>query len=190
MVMKKIIQVLILILYIPGTFAQQKEISGVVSDDKNVLPFVNVLIKGSNKITTTNIDGKYIIKATKGDVLVFSSVGYETEERKVHDSSIINVTMRVSEIPLEEVVVVEEIIEEVEYEEAESVEYLSVSSPVIKRDKVNGRRTNVAKSALYALSNKNTKIKATSNLNTNEEPLYIVDGVIIEGNFEQSDPKY
>ncbi|WP_299715033.1 von Willebrand factor type A domain-containing protein [uncultured Tenacibaculum sp.] len=180
--MKKIIQVLILILYIPGTFAQQKEISGVVSDDKNVLPFVNVLIKGSNKITTTNIDGKYIIKATKGDVLVFSSVGYETEERKVHDSSIINVTMRVSEIPLEEVVVVEEIIEAVEYEEAEPVEYLSVSSPVIKRDKVNGRRTNVAKSALYALSNKNTKIKGTSNLNTNEEPLYIVDGVIIEGN--------
>ncbi|NCQ15038.1 MAG: hypothetical protein GW810_09600, partial [Flavobacteriales bacterium] len=72
------------------TFAQQKTVSGTVSDDSGPLPGVSVVIKGTLSGTETDFDGKYSIKAKAGDILQFSFVGMESQEKKVGDSNTIN----------------------------------------------------------------------------------------------------
>ncbi|XRE44436.1 Putative von Willebrand factor, vWF type A domain protein [Tenacibaculum discolor] len=84
--------------------AQQRTITGVVSDESGPLPGVTIVVKGTTNGTETDFDGKYSIPATQGDVLVFSFVGMKTVEEKVKESSVINIIMK-SDNLLEEVVV-------------------------------------------------------------------------------------
>lgn len=67
---------LLLALSMQFSFAQEKTVSGVVSDATGPLPGANVVIKGTTKGVSTDIDGKYSIKAKAGDVLVVSFSGY------------------------------------------------------------------------------------------------------------------
>ena len=73
---------LFLALVVQISFAQEKTISGTVSDESGPLPGVSVLIKGTTTGTETDFDGKYSIKAKTGDVLVFSYLGYKPSEKK------------------------------------------------------------------------------------------------------------
>ncbi|WP_299157325.1 von Willebrand factor type A domain-containing protein [uncultured Tenacibaculum sp.] len=84
---------------------QMKTITGIVSDDSDVLPGVTILEKGTTNGTETNFDGKYSIKVAKGAVLVFSFVGMKTVEKKVGDITTINVILENDNV-LDEVVVV------------------------------------------------------------------------------------
>lgn len=79
------------------------QISGVVIDDSSQpLPGVSIIIKGTTTGTTTDFDGNYSINAQIGDILVFSFVGYDTQELRA-SSSTLNVTMK-SGVALDEVV--------------------------------------------------------------------------------------
>ena len=62
---------------------EEVTISGRVKGDEGFLPGVTVLIKGSSKGTVTDMDGRFTIKANKGDVLVFSYVGFASTEHAV-----------------------------------------------------------------------------------------------------------
>lgn len=81
-----------------------KTITGIVSDDLGPIVGANVLIKGTNKGTTTDFDGKYSIKAKLGEVLVFSFVGTQTQEIKIGKSNVYNVKLVPSSVELEGVV--------------------------------------------------------------------------------------
>lgn len=70
-----------------------QSVSGVVSDDSGALPGVSVVVKGTTTGTTTDFDGNYSISANNGDTLVFSYVGYETQEVVVSGSTL-NVTLQ------------------------------------------------------------------------------------------------
>ena len=84
----------------------EETITGKVTDSRgDALPGVSVLIKGSNKGTTTEGDGTYRIIANVGDVLVFSFVGFESREVRVSGAQSINVRMAESLSLLNEVVV-------------------------------------------------------------------------------------
>jgi TonB-linked SusC/RagA family outer membrane protein len=96
---------LLLALVVQISFAQEKTVSGTVSDTSGALPGVSILIKGTTTGTETDFDGKYSIKAKVGDVLSFSYLGYKTVERTVGSSSTINVTMEEDANVLDEVVV-------------------------------------------------------------------------------------
>lgn len=85
--------------------AQEKKIKGIVSDNSGVLPGVTVLIKGTETGVETDFDGKYAIKANKGDVLVFSFIGMKMKEVLVKDKTIINVLLTENTHVLDEVVV-------------------------------------------------------------------------------------
>ena len=87
------------------TFAQDKTISGTVSDAMGPLPGVNIIVKGTSTGTQTDFDGNYSISASVGDVLVYSFVGYTTTERTVGAANTINVTLEEDVAVLEEVVV-------------------------------------------------------------------------------------
>lgn len=86
--------------------AQQKTISGIVSDSGAPLPGVSIIVKGTPNGTQTDFDGKYTIKANVGDVLQYLFVGMITKEITVGSNNIINVVLKESFDTLDEVVVV------------------------------------------------------------------------------------
>ncbi|MGG8495680.1 SusC/RagA family TonB-linked outer membrane protein [Tenacibaculum sp. TC6] len=95
---------LLLALVVQISFAQEKTISGTVTDESGPLPGVTVLKKGTSQGTETDFDGKYSLKAKSGDILVFSFVGMKTIEKTVGSSNSINVSMTNDNV-LDEVVV-------------------------------------------------------------------------------------
>jgi hypothetical protein len=74
-------------------------VSGIITDDTRLsLPGATILIKGTQIGKSTDFDGNYSIKVKKDDVLVFSYVGFETQEVKVNENrKIYNVLMKASE---------------------------------------------------------------------------------------------
>lgn len=90
------------------TFAQDLVVNGVVKsvDDGLPLPGVNVIVVNSNKGTTTDFDGNYIISASQGDQLEFSSVGFETQIVNVGSQNTININLEIDIEALDEVVVI------------------------------------------------------------------------------------
>ncbi|MBK6948119.1 MAG: TonB-dependent receptor [Haliscomenobacter sp.] len=87
-------------------FAQQTIRGTVVSTDREPLIGVTIQVKGTSDGTVTDLDGKYEISATPRDILVVSYTGYATQEITVGTQTEINVTLEVSEVLLEEVVVI------------------------------------------------------------------------------------
>ena len=62
------------------TFAQQRELTGTVKDNKGEpLPGVSILVKSTNTGTATDMDGKYALKVSTGDVMQFSFIGYKPQ---------------------------------------------------------------------------------------------------------------
>ena len=105
--MKSKIYSLLLILFLSvSVFAQTYEVSGTVIDsDNQPLPGVSVSVKGTTKGTTTDFDGNYSLQVNSGEVLVFTFVGFETQQVTLSGQSTVNVTMK-SGLELDEVVVV------------------------------------------------------------------------------------
>jgi len=101
-----VILTLLLALLVQITFAQEKTVTGKVSDASGSLPGVTVLIKGTKTGSQTDFDGNYSIKANSGAVLQFSFVGMLTIERAIGSSSIIDVVMQENAETLEEIVVI------------------------------------------------------------------------------------
>ncbi len=96
---------LLLAFMVQFTFAQERVISGVVSDEMGPVADISVLVKGTKTGTVTDFDGKYSIKAKKGDVLVFSHVSYGTIEKPVGDSNTIDVIVKETGETLDEIVI-------------------------------------------------------------------------------------
>jgi TonB-linked SusC/RagA family outer membrane protein len=87
--------------------AQTTGVSGKVTDGNESLPGVNVLIKGSQKGTITNQKGEYSLDGINAaDVLVFSYIGYKTQEEKVGGRKEISVSLQPDNANLDEVVVI------------------------------------------------------------------------------------
>lgn len=86
----------------------ENKVSGTVisAQDNEPLIGVAIQIKGSNAGTITDIDGKYVLDAQPGQTLIFSYIGYITQELKVGEQKILNVTMKEVTKALDEVVVV------------------------------------------------------------------------------------
>ena len=85
----------------------QTKVSGVVSDSKGLtLPGVNVAVKGSNDGVSTDFDGKYQIDVPANSTLVFSFIGFTTQEVVVGSKTTINIKLSESSNELDEVVVI------------------------------------------------------------------------------------
>lgn len=90
-----------------SVLAQEKEVTGTVTDDNNVpLPGVNVVVSGTSTGTQTDFDGEFSIQASEGDKLVFSYVGLETFELTITSEDDYSVSMKQGDSQLDEVVVV------------------------------------------------------------------------------------
>ncbi|WNM20134.1 SusC/RagA family TonB-linked outer membrane protein [Flavobacterium capsici] len=96
---------LFLALLVQISFAQERIVSGVVTDNSGLpIPGVNVLVKGTSLGTQTDFDGKYSIKASSSQTLIFTFVGMKTQE-VVASTSTVNVKLADNAVELEGVVV-------------------------------------------------------------------------------------
>ncbi|CAM3667273.1 SusC/RagA family TonB-linked outer membrane protein [Flavobacterium chungbukense] len=87
-------------------FAQEKTISGIVSDASGPIPGVNVMLKGTKSGVQSDLNGKYSIKAKTGDVLTFSYMGMKDLNLTVSSVSVLNARMEEQGEELKEIVVV------------------------------------------------------------------------------------
>ncbi len=110
-IMKALISIFTVLLFSAFSLApdQSRLVSGVVKDDAGIpMQGVNVIVKGKNKGTLTDLHGMYQIQVSdQSKYLVFSFVGYETKEVRITRSNRINVVMKPSRMELEEVVSME-----------------------------------------------------------------------------------
>src|SRR5690606_13058421 len=93
-----------------ATSSEQDDITvrGTVTSksDRQTIPGVNILIKGTSTGTVTDFDGAYSLSVPEDGVLVFSSIGYATQEIQVNGREIIDVALEDDLQNLEEVIVV------------------------------------------------------------------------------------
>ncbi|MEM6864918.1 MAG: von Willebrand factor type A domain-containing protein [Bacteroidota bacterium] len=87
--------------------AQSEVVSGIITDSHGPLPDANILVEGTSNGTQTDFDGNFTIKATRGDVLVVSYIGYKTRAIEIKDPSIfLKIELEEDSTSLDEVVVV------------------------------------------------------------------------------------
>ena len=107
--MKKTIKNLLFLSILLPVFAiGQSAVKGTVSEQESGLPLpgVNVLVKNSNTGTTTDFDGNYELSANVGDIIVFSYVGFSTQEVTFNGQSPLNITMYEDASALDEIVLI------------------------------------------------------------------------------------
>jgi TonB-linked SusC/RagA family outer membrane protein len=177
---------LLLAVVVQLTFAQEKTISGTVSDKSGVLPGVSVLIEGSTKGVETDFDGKYSIEANSGDVFVFRYLGYETAKITVAASNIINVTLKEGGELLDEIVITAFGIKRSEKALGYSVQSIKGESMTEARESnitnaISGKIAGVQVTGTSGSVGASSRIvlRGNSSITGNNEPLYVVDGVPI-----------
>jgi TonB-linked SusC/RagA family outer membrane protein len=176
--LKKLIFPMLLLV---GNIIYGQTVTGVVSDADGVLPGVSVNVKDTSTGVETDFDGKYTIKAKEGDILIFSYLGFKTEEKTVGASNVINVILEEDATSLNEVVVVG-YISQTRGDISGSVASVDISeaikTPVANAaDVLQGRVSgvNVVSSNAPGAAPKIT-IRGFGTTN-NTDPLYIIDGV-------------
>ncbi|WP_298339359.1 SusC/RagA family TonB-linked outer membrane protein [uncultured Algibacter sp.] len=176
---------LLLAFVVQLTFAQEKTISGTVSDGSGLpLPGATVLVKGTSSGTSSDFDGNYSIKANQGSTLVFSFVGYTTKEVSVGASNTINVTLQEDAQALEEVIVtafgIERKPKELAYSTVELDEEILVqAAPVSIESALIGKSTGLNINFNNNGVNPTTtvRLRANNSLSQNNNALIVVDGV-------------
>ena len=169
------------------TFAQEKTISGVISDNSGLpVPGVNVILKGTTTGSQTDFDGKYSISAKKGDVLVFSFLGLKTQQVTVGASNTVNITMVEDTAVLDEVVVTALGIKR----EKKSLGYSTQEvkgdavSAVKSQNFVNSLSGKVAGLNIKTSGNlggsTNVVIRGNSSIAGNNQALFVVDGIPVD----------
>lgn len=178
---------LLLNLGLTALYGQQQTISGKVTDYNNQpLPGVNVLIKGSTEGTVTNLDGDYTIQAEYGDVLIYSFIGFLSEQITIGSNTTINITLIEDIQKLDEVVVVgygsmkkSDLTGSIASVKTEDLQKIPSSS---LDQSLQGKVSGVQITQLSAQPGGATsiRIRGGSSIYAGNEPLYVVDGMPID----------
>ncbi len=175
------------------SFAQSTSVSGTIkdTDSGDPIPGVNVVVKGTSNGTVTDVDGNYTISVDKDAVLVYSFVGYATQEVTVGSQTTINLSMEMDISQLGEVVVIG-------YGEQDKSDVTGVVAAVDEKDFIKGAIVSpqemiVGKLAgVQVIQNSgepggaiSIRVRGGTSINASNEPLYVIDGVPID-NTEQN----
>ena len=188
--MKIIFRIIILSVLTPLiAFSQSNLVTGTVNDESGLpLPGVTVQVKDSDNLgAVTNFDGVFTIAipADAKQSLVLSYVGYATEEVDVSEQPTFTLNMQVDTDELEEVVVIGygTVLKK---DVSGSISSVSVNDEVATQSNsvdqlLQGRASGVQviQNSAAPGSGISVKIRGTSSLRGNNEPLYVIDGIII-----------
>lgn len=188
--MKKNLRIIAILLFVVHcSFAQQKQINGIVSVESEPLPGASVLIKGTTIGAETDFDGKYSINASKGDILVFRYIGMKTKEVLVNNASTINIALEEDSSVLDEVVVVA-------YGTSKKTAFTGSATQINAKDLEKRPLTNII-SALDGASSgvkltpangqpgssPSIRVRGIGSVNASNSPLIVLDGVEYTGSF-------
>lgn len=184
--MKKIIFTLLLLPLF--AFSQGKIVSGVVNDDMGgPLPGATVQVKGSESIgSITDFDGKFTIALKAGETtIIVSYVGFVSQEIEVSNKNNINISLEQDVSELEEVVVVgygtvlksdlTGAVSSVKVDDEFSRQVNSIDQLLQGR----AAGVQVTQNAANPNSGVSVRIRGTNSLRGNNEPLYVIDGIIV-----------
>ena len=190
-----VILTFLLVFIVQTSFAQNKKVSGTVSDNDGLpLPGATVVISETNSGVSTDFDGNYSIMAKVGDVLEISFVGYKTQNQRVGKSKTINVVLE-AENALDEVVV--------QGFRTTSKLTSNIASTTITSETIESRPNasfaqtlqgqvaglNITTNNGQPGGNSVINLRGVSSISGNTEPLFIIDGVPVdEDNFRSLNP--
>lgn len=171
--------------------AQQRIAGTVIDESGEALIGVNVLIKGTSTGTVTDVDGAYVLDVPDAStIVVFSYTGYAAEEVVVGTRSVIDLTMKADAKLLDEVVVIgygtaakKDLVSSVSQVKGEALE----NQPVSRLDQaLQGRAAGVEVVSNSGAPGAQTtlRIRGTSSINGNNNPLFVVDGFIAGTGFD------
>ncbi|GAA4780117.1 TonB-dependent receptor [Olivibacter ginsenosidimutans] len=167
--------------------SQQQSISGQVSDKNGPITGVSIRVKGTNRGTATDANGRYTIQAATGEILVFSLLGYTVQEQTVGTGPTLNVVLTENIQEIDEVVVIG-------YGTVRKSD-LTGSVAQVKAKEINAfPNANV----LQSLSGRapgvqirqasgapgpsmSVRIRGGNSIQGSNEPLYVIDGFPIQG---------
>ncbi len=167
-------------------WSQSKTVTGKVTsaDDGTGLPGVNVVEKGTNNGTVTDVDGNYSLSVSDNATLVFSFVGFTTQEISVGNQTSLNVTLEADVTSLSEIVVVgygsqekKEITGSVVSLEPKDFNLGNINNPTeLMQGKVAG--LSIYNKGGDPNSSPIIRLRGLSTVGSNLEPLIVVDGVL------------
>ena len=166
------------------SLTQAQTVSGTVSDADGPLSGASVVVKGTTKGTQTDFDGKYILNDVDRDaVLMFSYIGYKTQDIPVNGRTTINVTLEVAAEALSEVVIQgyttankRNVAEAIATVNSEEFNQGVIASP---EQLIQGKTAGVqiTQTSGEPGAGINIRIRGTSSIRSNNNPLFVVDGV-------------
>ncbi|QXP59879.1 SusC/RagA family TonB-linked outer membrane protein [Olleya sp. HaHaR_3_96] len=187
---------LFLVMVASLSYAQERTISGMITDENGLpLPSATIVVQGTSVGSTSDFDGKYTIKASNGQVLNFSYVGYDSVDKTVTSSSTLNVSLQPGNT-LDEVVVTALGIKR----EKKSLGYATQEvggeevSKIKSSNFVNSLSGKVAgldvKSSGTLGGSTNVVIRGSSSIAGNNQALFVIDGIPVNnGNSNSADQK-
>ena len=174
-------------------FAQTTTVTGTVTDEVGPMPGVTVLLKGTSNGVVTDFDGNYTITDVPADgVLVYSYVGFVTQEIPVSGRSEIDVTLESDVSTLDEVVVIgygtmkrSDVTGAMVSVSSESIEE---SVPTTIDQVLQGRAAGVQiqQNSGAPGASSSIRIRGISSISGSNEPIFVIDGVIVDSNTGQT----
>lgn len=168
--------------------AQAQDVSGIVSDASGPLPGASVVIKGTTTGAQTDFDGNYAISGVPEDAtLIFSYIGFASQEVPVNGQSTVNVTLQEDAQALDEVVIIgygsttiKDATGSVTAVKAEDFNGGVISSP---EQLIQGKSAGVqiSQSSGEPGAGVNIRIRGANSIRSNNNPLFVVDGIPLSG---------
>lgn len=170
----------------PPAVQQAKKVSGIVQDAMGPVIGASIKVKGTNTGVATDFDGKFTLSVNPGSTLIVSYIGYITKEVKVGNQTSLKIFLEEDKKLLDEVVV--------------------VGYGTMKKSDISGSSVNLGEKAMKgsiissldqslqgraagvtAVSTSGApgtassiRVRGTATINSNAEPLYVIDGVIVQ----------
>lgn len=185
---------LLCVLPLFGSMAQSVKIEGSVRDSQTdeLLPGVNVMVKGSSIGAMTNIDGAFSITVQKGSVLEFSFIGYEKQEYGVKGNAKIQVELNPVGIAMDEVIVVgasmkksdltgsvarvtDKTLQQIPAADLNTALQGKVAGVFIQNSAKPGEAASI-------------KIRGNNSIQYGTSPIYVIDGLLVDQGFEMLNP--
>ncbi len=173
--------------YNSPTFSQNlplKTISGTITDAEGPLSGVNVLVNNTVRGSISDLGGRYSVSASTNDTLVFTYVGYKTQEVAVGNASILNVVMEVDATALDAVVINAGYYKVSDKEKTGSISRITqedmagqrVQNPIAAlQGRISGLQ--VVQNSGSAGSGFKVQLRGKNSLTAGNQPLYIIDGI-------------
>lgn len=186
--MKKAYFILFAFLFLAGVTHGQVKVTGKVVDTEGTpVAFATVNVKGTTQGVTTTEDGSYSISTTENATLVFSFIGYTSQEQAVNGRTVVNATLRAETASLDEVIVVA-------YGTVKKSTFTGAAS-VVGGKAIESRLISNVTQALQGASSgvqvaslsgqpgasATVRIRGVGSISASSEPLYVVDGIPFEG---------